>query len=201
MNDKAGTQDLDDEDIVDTEPVEASDTQSEASSDDEDPPPVHLIQKRVKVKADTSGPIARRSAARNAPKGGAHEFLKTISSALDPSHQLARNNERNTQTLQVTQILTLSNQVRDLQSTIEAYRDRLMESERKCHEAERRADRAEFMSLIDEGRRDRQREQAGRPRRRSVGAYYRASSDELEVIPAAPSPTMTAVSIPASTTD
>ncbi|KAG6815925.1 hypothetical protein H0H93_008787 [Arthromyces matolae] len=161
INEKAGTRDLDDIDIVDTydEPIEISD------EDDEEPKSkvqalsgrrAKHIKKSIKAEPDaTPQLIARRlptdritsTAPRN--RGGqAHAILSQISSALDPEAQAARDDQRASRSLHTTHILTLSQQIRDLHGTIESLRSRLAESDRERHAAERRADKAELMSMM-----------------------------------------------------
>ncbi|KAG6808002.1 hypothetical protein H0H92_005725 [Tricholoma furcatifolium] len=161
INEKAGTRDLDDADIVDAynEPIEIS-------SDDEDNGDARTargilkpVKKTIKIEPGASpklGPIARRvpsdhlsSASRNRASGGqAQVLLSRISSALDPVAQAAREDDRAARSLHTTQIFTLSQQIRDLQSTVESLRSRLTESDRERHAAERRADRAELISIM-----------------------------------------------------
>jgi hypothetical protein len=109
----------------------------------------------------TDGPVAQRRASDHLPassarprnaRSTAHDLLSRISSSLDPSTQMSRSEDRATRTLQTTQLLTLSNQLRDAQATIEGLRNRVQEADRERHASERRADRAEFMSMLLERR-------------------------------------------------
>jgi len=159
MNEKAGTKDLDDDDIADTEAVEVS---SDGDDNGECIPSAPVVPKGSKVKAEPSnitGPIARRSStpARLQTKNTAHHLLKTISSALDPDLQRTRNDERGAFTFQATQIFALNSQLRDTQAMLEGLRTRLAEAERERNDAERRADRAELFSLVDKERAERYR--------------------------------------------
>jgi hypothetical protein len=153
MNDKAGTVDLDDDDIVDDGVIEIS------SDDDEFPAtPVPLSSKAVKVKIEKAddGPVARRPVQGGRPiknrfqsKNDANNLFKTLSTALDPSAQLARSNERSAQSLQMAQIISLSSQLRDAQNVIESLRNRLADIEHERSVAERRADRSEMLLLVN----------------------------------------------------
>jgi hypothetical protein len=109
----------------------------------------------------TDGPVAQRRTSDHLPapsacprnaRSTAHDLLSRISTSLDPSTQMARSEDRTTRTLQTTQLLTLSNQLRDAQATIEGLRNRVQEADRERHASERRADRAEFMSMLSERR-------------------------------------------------
>jgi hypothetical protein len=154
MNEKAGTRDLDDEDIADEEPIEIS---SDESDDDSGKPPrVAKKMKGVKVEpVDAPLFVARRPAAnrsdnptrsRTARSGNSAglDILNNISTAFSPSAQASRDDERAARTLQTTQFLHLSNQIRDANTNMENLRLRLAESERERATAERRADRAEM---------------------------------------------------------
>jgi hypothetical protein len=147
MNNKAGTIDLNDEDIVDADVIVLS-------SDSEDLPAtvVPLPSKTVKVKTerDDNGPITRRLTQNHTrSKSDAGNLLKTLSSTLDPNVQLARKSERNAQSLQMAQYLSLSSQLRDAQKIIESLRSRLADAEHQWNAAERRADHCEMMLLVN----------------------------------------------------
>jgi hypothetical protein len=141
MNERAGTKDLNDEDIVDADIVEIS--------SDEDLPPYPVLPKNMQ---DSTAPVARRISASTHPRGNpAQEVLKSITNALDPNMQEARHSERSMYTFQTAQIFALNNQLRDTQAMLETLRDRLSSSERERNAAERRADRAELVSLVRQG--------------------------------------------------
>lgn len=78
------------------------------------------------------------------------ELLNTITRSLDPGARSAREEERTARSLQATQLLTLSNQLRNAQAALEAARNH-------THTAERRADNAELelrMERMTRGRQD-----------------------------------------------
>ncbi|KAG1842753.1 hypothetical protein DFJ58DRAFT_645183, partial [Suillus subalutaceus] len=133
INERAGTQDLDDKDIADEVLV---------ISDQED----NLQPKACNPRL---GPIARHSvtpapcASRNSHTPGL-ELLTTISTSLDPHLQAAQDDEQTARTLQSTQVMSLSNQLRDAHMTINSLRDQLLQAERECSNAERRADHFEM---------------------------------------------------------
>jgi hypothetical protein len=139
MNEKAGSHDLDDVDIVDV---------SDAiiiTSDDEDNKPVDI---KVKVEK-TRGPIAQRPptdhvTTRNTARNTSQNLLATISNVLDPDTRRARNEEHSINTLQTSQIFTLTSQLREAQRVADDLRNQLMEADPQRNAAERRADRAEL---------------------------------------------------------
>ncbi|KAF9029494.1 hypothetical protein BDP27DRAFT_1436582 [Rhodocollybia butyracea] len=115
INKKAGTRDLDDEDLDEGDKLD-----SDSDSDKENEPPV----KKVK-------PITC-------------DFVDTLSAALDPAAQVERDERRSSQALQATSMLTMSGQIQDLQRSNDNLRQRLEEAQRDLMQAERCADRAEM---------------------------------------------------------
>ena len=150
MNEKAGTRDLDDKDIIDTEALDTSDDENLPPT----PFPIPLPPKGCKAKTEAgnnTGPVVRRVAStlmRAQPKNDAHSLLKTLSNALDPNAQLVRTQERTTHSFQMAQVLTLSNQLRDAQAIIETLHGQLSVCECERNTAERRADRSEMLALL-----------------------------------------------------
>lgn len=170
MNEKAGSRDLDDEDIVDAGPevIEVSDADEKGMIPRQD-------DVKPVVKAEHTGPVARRPAAnristdssRTANRNHSRDLLANISQVLDPSARRARADDNSINTLQTGQIFSLSGQLRESQRQLEALRNQLYEAERRCHESERRADRAELMKIITETRGHQNSLSPGRsPRRR-----------------------------------
>ncbi|KAH7919022.1 hypothetical protein BV22DRAFT_1051344 [Leucogyrophana mollusca] len=156
MNKYAGTRDLDDNDIADI----ADDTIVISSNDDDNdctkapkapktPVPVSSKAPTVKTEPDEPGPLARHagtpaSCSAHTSQSGGLELLNTISQSLDPHLQAAHDDKGSACSLHTTQILSLSNQLRDTQSTINTLHDQLQHLERECNAAECRADRAEL---------------------------------------------------------
>ena len=152
MNEKAGSRDLDDEDIVDADPEVIEISESEKDMDD----------RKVVVKAEKAqtGPLACclgadhisavSSCTRSHNNGQA--LLANISKVLDPSTRCAHAEEQSFNTLQTGQIFTLSSQLRESQRQVEALRNQLTDAEHRCHNADRRANRAELMEMITESR-------------------------------------------------
>ena len=155
MNEKAGSRDLDDEDIIDAEEV------MEISDDDADDHPQQKktskqSEKKVSIKAEKEdGPVARRATSdriqpqpRGSSRNSNQDILANISNALDPRARQARSEESGMAAMQATQIFQLSSQLRETQRQLEGLRGQLMEAERRCNAAERRADRAELVRMI-----------------------------------------------------
>lgn len=146
MNDKAGSRDLDDEDIVDV-----SDGVVVISDDDEG---AKTVDKKVKVeKGLAQGPVARRPptdriTARSSARNTSQDLLATISHALDPDAWWARNEEHSVNALQTSQIFTLTSQLREAQRVADDLRNQLMEVDHQRNAAERRADRAELLEMM-----------------------------------------------------
>ncbi|KAF9566074.1 hypothetical protein CPC08DRAFT_127378 [Agrocybe pediades] len=167
---KVETRDLDDEDIVDDEDAIIEVMDSDVDEKEEEPrvkkakstAAVAASSKGpTKVKEEPKGPVARRPAAdattsssrpRAHARTQASELISSISHALDPSLQLARDEERANRSLHSTQLLTISQSLRDAQRTIESLRSQLMQVQQARHDAERRADRAEMMAMLHGGR-------------------------------------------------
>ncbi|EDR02255.1 uncharacterized protein LACBIDRAFT_332618 [Laccaria bicolor S238N-H82] len=133
INEKAGTRELDDVDIVDAyeDPIEISHSIGYL-----------LVMTKTKMKTFHLELLLSHNL------NDAQDLLSTISSALNPTTQTAREDDRASRAMHTTQLLTMSQQIRDAQATIEGLRNRLQEADRECHAAERRADRAELMSMI-----------------------------------------------------
>ncbi|KAH8101752.1 hypothetical protein BXZ70DRAFT_906334 [Cristinia sonorae] len=159
IQERVGTMDLDDEDIVDNlSHISISDS-SESGHDSDDnnkpKPKSASTQKARIVKQDpirplADGPAPRRT--RNGPNAGL-EVLNKLSANLDPAVQAQRANERAATAFQTTHIMALNQQVRDLHAEIMMLRQQVSDAERRYHDSERRADRAEqqlqFTRLLD----------------------------------------------------
>ena len=155
MNEKAGSRDLDDAEIVDAEPevpvIELSDS-------DEKPVNNGKAVKGVKMEKSSTqaGPVARRPTAdriradstRSRARTNSQDLLANINQILDPNLRCACAEDQSVNAMQTGQIFTLSSQLRDAQRQTEALRNQLSEAERRCQNAERRADRAELMGII-----------------------------------------------------
>jgi hypothetical protein len=132
MGTKAGLVELDDEDID----KNSNDTVLVITSSDEGPPTAKRIKKEALSPLMKSAlmPKHRR-------KNTSHDLLQTILTALDPMAQRSHANDRLERSFANNQMISLSNQLRVAQSTIDNLRDRI-------HRAERRADRAELLAIV-----------------------------------------------------
>ncbi|KAG2138461.1 hypothetical protein DEU56DRAFT_944770 [Suillus clintonianus] len=149
INEKAGTRDLDDEELAD-EVVEISD------DDDDDDPTVSALSKtkptQIKHEAQEPrlGPAARRATSpvisrppRTSRSAGV-DLLATISASLDPRLQAVRDEDRSARAIQSTQVMSLTTQLRDAHATVNKLHGQLAQVERERANAERRADRLEM---------------------------------------------------------
>ncbi|RXW18718.1 hypothetical protein EST38_g7134 [Candolleomyces aberdarensis] len=163
MNEKAGSRDLDDEEFAEDAISVSSDDEEnhkENKAPAESNSEVKAEQKGVKTEKDPSlGPVVRRPANDRLPqapprsRARANEaLLANLTNTLDPAAQAARAEDRAARSLQTTQILSLTSQLREAQGTIEGLRTQLADAERRCAAAERRADKLEMMEMIHRGR-------------------------------------------------
>ena len=167
MNEKAGTRELDDSEIVDAIEDDGDgdnngdeDAAISISSDSEDVTKQVTHRKSASVKVEAAvpslGPRARRSVSNRLDTPSAStrntrmvkntptDLLNSISRSLDPSLSAARDEDRAARSLQTTQFLSLSNQLRDALATSNDLRNCLLQADRDRSDAERRADRAEL---------------------------------------------------------
>ncbi|KAF9043916.1 hypothetical protein BJ165DRAFT_1528500 [Panaeolus papilionaceus] len=172
MNEKAGSRDLDDDDIVDAGDVDDTIELTDGDDDNDDeqgPPPsqknARPAKEASKVKKEKlEGPVARRpladrlntailasGSARSATRSTNQGILSVISGALDPQARRARDQEHLVASMQTAQIHQLSSQLRDTQRQLDSVRNQLVEAERRFNAAERRADRAEMLGMIQTG--------------------------------------------------
>ncbi|KAF8871901.1 hypothetical protein CPB84DRAFT_1753811 [Gymnopilus junonius] len=150
MNEKAGSRDLDDEDIIDANDViEVSDTEEKTK----EKKATKTATKKVHVKKEKEdGPVARRLPADCiqpcVPCNSGQELLSNISSALDPRTQFAHNEENALTALQSQQIFQLNGQLRETQRQLKGLCSQLSDAERRCNVAERQADHAELVGML-----------------------------------------------------
>jgi hypothetical protein len=173
LNDKAGTQDLDDSEIVDAADADEEEGNSDGDDGDDDDgdEPISIssdgeedilkkasCRKSVTVKSETHtpslNPIACCAASNRldtpftcntrTPRNAPADLLNSISRSLDPSLSAARDEDRAAWSLQTTQFLSLSNQLCDAQAASNDLRNRLLQADRDHSDAERHADRAEL---------------------------------------------------------
>jgi len=147
MNEKVGSHDLGDDEIVDAEPevIELSDCDEEL---------VNRKAEKVVIKTEKSGtsPVVHHSTADciHAVSTCSHacnnsqDLLANISQVLDPSLQHAHADDQSVNALQTGQIFTLSSQFWEAQRQADALQNQLAEAECHCHNA----DHAELMEMI-----------------------------------------------------
>lgn len=119
-----------------------SDADDDANSSDasievlDGPSTVHTAIAR---RAATPPPRARRQPRLNAPA-----LVDQLSQVLDPKAQQLRDDERANRSFQSTHFLTVSQQLRDAQATIESLRTQISVMQNHTHDVERARDRAEL---------------------------------------------------------
>ncbi|KAJ7437212.1 hypothetical protein B0H11DRAFT_2255560 [Mycena galericulata] len=165
INERVGTRDLSDSEFDDN---------SDAASSDDD---VEVLEHGA---TSVRTAVARRAPTpplrRNARATGA-DLANKLAHALDPDVQKARDDSRAQRTFENTQILTLTQQLRDAQAVTEGLRSQLTILQNHVHDLERARDRAEMrlevlqMSNSGDGTRgrSRRRNRALRSHKRDTG--------------------------------
>lgn len=122
------------------------------------------------------GPVTRRVANTPRPPRASRtaplDLLNTLTNSLDPGARSAREEERTARSLQATQLLALSNQLRDAQAALEAARN-------QSHAAERRADNAELELRME--RMTRGHQEYRNPYHRSSSPHHRSPTHRHSV--------------------
>jgi len=90
--------------------------------------------------ARVEAPLPSQETVRHSSSKGT-DLLEKISKTLDPEVQSRRDAERASSMFQAQQLILLQSQIRDLNTTILTLRTQLDQSERRCVNADRRADR------------------------------------------------------------
>ncbi|KAL1739677.1 hypothetical protein HDZ31DRAFT_77433 [Schizophyllum fasciatum] len=139
---KAGSRELGDSEI------ESEDDAIDITSSDEAPKPATASGKETKPQVATAARPASSGVVRRVPsvrpRAGNNQLLENLANRLDPATQAARDDARAASTMQMTQALTLSSQLRDLQVQNATLNQQLRDAEQRRHDAERRADMAEL---------------------------------------------------------
>lgn len=141
INETAGTRDLNDsefDDVADSESRShisvSSDTDEEPQATPSQPPPPKVaIAKSARGQASSS----RRG-------GPSVDLINNLSQAFDPEAQRQRDADRANRSLQNTQILAMTQQLRDAQQQTDVIRAQLNDIQQRLHESERARDRAEL---------------------------------------------------------
>src|ERR1700722_3124874 len=147
MDEKYMTQDVDDNDVIELSDSDDATTYDKIFGKKTK----NVIIKQEPGEANVAMTVSRRSQAATLPRPGkntGNEFLKTISNALDPRIQASLAEDRTTRSIQTTQILGLTTQLRDAQATIETLRTRISDLERERNDANRKLDLQEMKALI-----------------------------------------------------
>ncbi|KAF8873371.1 hypothetical protein CPB84DRAFT_1854068 [Gymnopilus junonius] len=122
MNEKAGSRDLDNEDIIDANNViEVSDTEEKTK----EKKAMKTATKKVHVKKEKEDDRIQP----RVPCNSGQELLSNISSALDPRTRFARNEENALTALQSQQIFQLNGQLHETQRQLEGLRLQLSDAE------------------------------------------------------------------------
>ncbi|KAG1800913.1 uncharacterized protein HD556DRAFT_1438914 [Suillus plorans] len=153
MNEKAGTRDLDDDEFTD-------EVINIRSDEDE---PQRAGTPKVSVKTEIWEPalsISCCSVGTPTPRPRTSRtsdlnLLTLITTSLDPQLQAAQDDEHAARTLQTTQLVSMSNQLRDAHMTINSLRNQLLQCECERANAERHADclemQLEMARLVQKG--------------------------------------------------
>ncbi|KAG2063510.1 hypothetical protein BDR04DRAFT_1163624 [Suillus decipiens] len=136
MNEKAGTQDLNDDEFAD-----------EVVNIGSDEEPQQARTPKVSIKTEIREPALSSCHSVSTPTPRPHsshtsglDLLTSIMASLDPRLQAARDDEHTAWTLQTTQLVSTSNQLQDVHMTINSLRDQLLQCERERANAEHCAD-------------------------------------------------------------
>ncbi|KAJ6559914.1 hypothetical protein B0H19DRAFT_1146063 [Mycena capillaripes] len=129
INERAGTRELSDND-------DDSDCDSDSDSDASSDGSIEVLE-RPSTKVHTAiarrapTPPARRNSCMNAP-----ELVTKLAKTFDPDAQQSREEERSQRSFQSTQLLTLTQQLRDAQTANDGLRNELASVRRACDRAE-----------------------------------------------------------------
>lgn len=130
-----------DDDVLDDEMSDLpEDVDIDGPTDNKPTPRVHTV--RVEPSLPSQG-SARQSSSRGT------DLLDKISRTLNPDVQSRREADRASSMFQTQQLILLQSQIRDLNGTIHSLRSQLDDSERRCADADRRADRLQNQIDID----------------------------------------------------
>lgn len=145
INERAGTRDLQDSDFAGDGNEDDDDEMPDhisISSDDDNVAqlPVPLPVPKIAVARSNRTDPPRR----NARGTNGVELIERLSGAFDPAVLRVRDENRANRSLQNTQFLTISQQLRDSQANIESLRDQLSDLQGRLHDADRARDRAEL---------------------------------------------------------
>ena len=147
LQSKVAYRDLDDQEIIDFEDGDSNDSDDEMSdtcdapenNDGASPIPRRRPVPRVRT-TRVEAPLPSQEPMRQASSKGA-DILEKISRSFDPEIQSRHEADRSSLMFQSQQLVLLQSQIRDLNSTILSLRGQLVSAERRCANADCRADR------------------------------------------------------------
>ena len=140
MDEKVTTQDVDDEDIADDEPIELTDS-NELEEEfmmallERNPPRKVPVLKIKKEPTSLSLTVSRRAQTATLPhtqNSAGNEFLKSISNALDPRAHAFMTDERAMRSILNTQVLSLTNQLHHQEGCTEDLRNHISGLKCEC---------------------------------------------------------------------
>jgi regulator of replication initiation timing len=143
INERAGTRDLADSDfdgngdaiVISSDDSDDGSDGGDDEGDDDDPPKKKHV---ARISRPENAPTPRNQ------RGTGIALVEKLTRAFDPSAQRARDDARASRSLQNTQFLLLSQQVRDGQSTIETLRAQVTDLQTQVHTAEMARERTEM---------------------------------------------------------
>ncbi|KAL1713601.1 hypothetical protein EV715DRAFT_267154 [Schizophyllum commune] len=188
---KAGSRELGDSDEDEDEAISISssdETQEYAQSSAQARGKENNKAKVTEPKPTAFGMVRRVPNART-PRANNQALLSNLANHLDPATQAAREEARSSTTMQMTQMFSMSAQIRDLQAQVASLHEQLRDSERRANDALRRADIAELQATFTRTSAHFHRPSRSSSRRRVSTAVHRgpdhptrdedASSDEV----------------------
>ncbi|KAL1657842.1 hypothetical protein GGF50DRAFT_68367 [Schizophyllum commune] len=136
---KAGSRELGDSDEDEDEAISISSAQARGKENN---------KAKVTEPKPTAFGMVRRVPNARTPRASNQALLSNLANHLDPATQAAREEARSSTTMQMTQIFSMSAQIRDLQAQVASLHEQLRDSERRSNDALRRADIAELQATF-----------------------------------------------------
>jgi len=145
INERAFTRDISDGELDGSDNIDNTRhlNNDEDPDNDSDAPPVkikkadHVIHEAIIRRPDSSVPH------RTSRMAGT-DLMAKLSATFDPASQQARDADRANRSMQNAQLLALSQQLRDANTTTEGLRTQINDLQSRLHEAERARDRADL---------------------------------------------------------
>ncbi|KAJ6481421.1 hypothetical protein C8R47DRAFT_1283736 [Mycena vitilis] len=159
INERVGTRDLSDSEFDD-------DSDADAGSSDDEVEVVDRPRQRTAIARRNPTPPLRR---KSRPSGA--DLANQLASAFDPAAQQGRDDARSQRAFENTQMLTVAQQLRDLQGVTESLRSQNSVLQNHIHDLERARDRSELKLELLQMTKGDDRER-GRSRRPSHSARH-----------------------------